>query len=631
MKFRSDINGLRAIAVISVVLFHFNVAWMPGGFAGVDVFFVISGFLMTGIIFKGIEQNNFSILNFYVARVNRIIPALAVLCLVLLVFGWFFLSPFEYRALGKHVGSSMGFLSNIVYWSESGYFDALSHDKWLLHTWSLSVEWQFYIIYPLVLVALRKFMSLRAMKLSVLLGGILGFIFCVIATYKWPNPSYYLLPTRAWEMMVGGIAYLYPFVLKEQRKKIVEWFGLLLILSSYFLISKDNPWPGYLAIFPVFGTFLMIQAQRHDSLITGNGIFQKLGSWSYSIYLWHWPLVVSIYYFSLNDIFIYLGIFLSVLLGFLSNKYIEKMKFRNDFAHILTYLKCKPLYMALFIGSLGSFCFLYISNQINNIPNAHIYDTSSSENGYCFTESGSKSNKGDQKNLSCVIGDTSIKPKVLSFGDSFMGHYEPLLDKIASDLGISILSLTTGSCFPSFSNSDHWPTGNERIAQCIMNRKFLEDNFDDFDTVIISSRWDEFYIDNQDYSNEVYKLVNFLTKEGINVIFLPVPTIFNEFIGMRYKESIINSEQFKIDTFSINIKLDQYNRLKSSELRDKLLSNKRFRYISKELFFPKDTFIYKGQVVPFSSDGGHISILGAEEVWNIINKNGIYDQLKTLL
>ena len=148
-SFRQDINGLRAIAVIAVVLFHFNASWMPGGFAGVDVFFVISGFLMTGIIFRGIEQENFSILKFYVARANRIIPALAVLCLVLLVFGWFYLTPLDYKALGKHAASSVAFLSNIIYWRESGYFDAASHEKWLLHTWSLSVEWQFYILYPL--------------------------------------------------------------------------------------------------------------------------------------------------------------------------------------------------------------------------------------------------------------------------------------------------------------------------------------------------------------------------------------------------------------------------------------------------------------------------------------------------
>jgi len=353
MQFRNDINGLRAIAVIAVLLFHFNASWMPGGFAGVDVFFVISGFLMTGIIFRGIEQENFSLLKFYVARANRIIPALAALCLVLLVFGWFYLTPLDYKSLGKHVGSSIGFFSNIIYWGESGYFDASSHEKWLLHTWSLSVEWQFYIIYPLILVAMHKFMPLKTMKVTVLLGTVLGFIFCVIATYKWPNGAYYLLPTRAWEMMFGGIAYLYPINLKDKNKKLIEWFGLTLIVCSYFLISKDNYWPGYLSLWPVLGTYLILLAKREDSIITSNLVFQKIGAWSYSIYLWHWPVVVAIYFFSLNDLFIFIGIILSIILGFLSNQYIEKTKFSNNFAQLFDYLKCKPLIMVFLIGFLS--------------------------------------------------------------------------------------------------------------------------------------------------------------------------------------------------------------------------------------------------------------------------------------
>ncbi|MFT6835564.1 MAG: peptidoglycan/LPS O-acetylase OafA/YrhL, partial [Francisellaceae bacterium] len=130
VKFRSDINGLRALAVIAVVIYHFEPSWMPGGFAGVDVFFVISGYLMTGIIFKGIEQENFSIIQFYKARAIRIIPALAVMCFILLLFGWFFTFDTTYATMSKHIVSSLTFLSNIVYWGESGYFDASSHQKW---------------------------------------------------------------------------------------------------------------------------------------------------------------------------------------------------------------------------------------------------------------------------------------------------------------------------------------------------------------------------------------------------------------------------------------------------------------------------------------------------------------------
>jgi peptidoglycan/LPS O-acetylase OafA/YrhL len=288
MIFRFDINGLRAIAVIAVVLFHFNPELMPGGFAGVDVFFVISGFLMTGIIFNGLEDHSFSIIRFYMARANRIIPSLSIVCLILLLFGWFFLPPLEFQALTKHIASSITFSSNIIYWRESGYFDVASNSKWLLHTWSLSAEWQFYLIYPLILIALKRFTSTGNIKHLILLGTIVTFIGCIYATQRWPNMSYYLLPTRAWEMMFGGLAFLYPLKsLHKNSKVIVEYLGMFLILASYIFISKESAWPGYLAFIPVFGAFLILLTNRQDSIITNNRIFQYIGKWSYSIYLWH--------------------------------------------------------------------------------------------------------------------------------------------------------------------------------------------------------------------------------------------------------------------------------------------------------------------------------------------------------
>lgn len=358
LQFRKDLNGLRAIAVIAVVLFHFNPSWMPGGFAGVDVFFVISGFLMTGIIFKGLEAHNFSTLKFYVARANRIIPALFVLCLTLLVLGALFLSPEEYKSLGSHAGGSVGFLSNFLYWRESGYFDASSKEKWLLHTWSLSVEWQFYILYPVLLVVMRKILSLQTMKVSIVIGTLIGFIFCAITTPLWPDASYYLLPMRAWELMIGGVAYLYPLELKEKRKKALELTGVIFIIASYLFISEDVKWPGYLAIFPVLGAVFIILSQRSDSFITCNDVFQKIGKWSYSIYLWHWPLVVGLYYFSLNEIYIYPALVITLVFGFLSHRYIEGLRFRVNFNTLGSYVKCKPIYMTLFIATLGSIIFL---------------------------------------------------------------------------------------------------------------------------------------------------------------------------------------------------------------------------------------------------------------------------------
>jgi len=461
MQFRTDINGLRAIAVIAVVLFHFNAAWLPGGFAGVDVFFVISGFLMTGIIFRGIEKNNFSLLKFYVARANRIIPALAALCLVLLVFGWFYLNSIDYKALGNHVASSLAFVSNIIYWQDSGYFAASSHEKWLLHTWSLSAEWQFYIIYPLVLVVMRKFMSIGAMKATVLVGTILGFIFCIFVTYKLPNSAYYLLPARAWEMMIGGVAYLYPWTVPEQKKKPLEWLGLLLIVASYFFISKDSPWPGYLALFPVLGAFFILQAQRNDSVITNNVIFQKLGAWSYSIYLWHWPLVVAIYYYSLDDVFIYLGLVLSVLLGFLSNKYIEKIKFRNDFSSVISYLKCKPMYMALCVILLSSIIintdganieqrsmtsdpkFLYLKKYLSKDYKDNLHITFRRECNFLDSSKEAVNKVRSVLASSCLAVDKN-KRTVLIWGDS---HAQAIAQGFQS-VNYNLMQVATSSCKP---------------------------------------------------------------------------------------------------------------------------------------------------------------------------------------
>ena len=449
MHFREDINGLRAIAVIAVVLFHFNPNWMPGGFAGVDVFFVISGFLMTGIIFKGLEQQNFSLIKFYIARANRIIPALAILCIVLLIFGLFFLSPVDYKSLAKHAVSSIGFISNNIYWLESGYFDAASHEKWLLHTWSLSVEWQFYILYPILLVICNKLIGLTWTKKVILIGTILGFAFCVIATYKWPSSSYFLFPARAWEMMMGGVAYLYPISLNRKKSKALEIIGIIFIAASYLIITKHTPWPGYLALFPVLGTFLIIQANVKNSLITNNFVFQKIGSWSYSIYLWHWPLVVAITYFSLSFSFIYLGVILSLILGYSSNKYIEKIKFPNDFNTPNSYLKCKPILIAGFTSILGLTVFAndgFIKLSPENYQTLVRSSTPSPYRDKCHI----KEYKNPKE--SCEYFGENIS--WATFGDSHVTEVSYALALKLKDKNLGLKHFSFSGCKPSYKEPD---------------------------------------------------------------------------------------------------------------------------------------------------------------------------------
>jgi peptidoglycan/LPS O-acetylase OafA/YrhL len=327
MKFRSDVNGLRALAVLAVVLFHFSIPGFRGGFLGVDVFFVISGFLMTDIIFRGVEKGNFSVLTFYKYRARRIIPALAVLCFALLAFGWFALLPSEFRTLGKAAAGSLGFFSNIVFWREAGYFDSASIGKWLLHTWSLSIEWQFYLLYPLLIVALRKWLPASWTRLLLVAGAVLSLLLCIYLSdpTRWPTAAFYLLPPRAWEMLAGALVYLFPLSVPKRVRFALEWLGLAMIVFGILRFNADDPWPGSLALVPVVGTALVIAAARGYSVLTGNRVAQFIGKISYSVYLWHWPLVVALNYYGrqAQPVWVAGAIAGAFVLGYLSWFFVE--------------------------------------------------------------------------------------------------------------------------------------------------------------------------------------------------------------------------------------------------------------------------------------------------------------------
>ncbi|WP_111861515.1 acyltransferase family protein [Acinetobacter sp. CFCC 10889] len=436
MQFRSDINGLRAFAVLAVVLFHFNPQWLPGGFAGVDVFFVISGFLMTAIIFNSIEKNTFNFFQFYTARANRIIPVLTAVSTVLLVFGWFYLIPTDYQDLGRQIEKSAFFVSNLLFAKGGGYFDTAEHTKWLLHTWSLSVEWQFYIFFPVIIIIFKKYFSLINLKRMVIALFLTSLIYCIYATYKDSKTAYFLLTSRAWEMLLGGLAYLYPWSPKKTTHQVtIQFIGLVIIVASYFLISNTTPWPGYMALIPVLGTYLIIVSNYQHNMLINNPVFSYIGKWSYSIYVWHWPLVVLGYYFELTDWWIY-GIPLSILLGFLSYQLIEKIKFTRYSSWKEIY-KVKAFYMFLFISGCG-----YTIKSIEGMdfrlpPEARmISQEMTNSNPY----------KCDQKQLyECMIGKSS-NIKAMIIGDS---HADTLTTSLASVFDLKsegIISLSTSSC-----------------------------------------------------------------------------------------------------------------------------------------------------------------------------------------
>jgi peptidoglycan/LPS O-acetylase OafA/YrhL len=325
--FRNDINGLRAWAVVSVIFYHFGVPGFGGGFIGVDVFFVISGFLMTGIVVRGLERGNFTIFGFYLARAKRIVPALLCLCAVLILLGWFFLLPPDYKTLSSHAVYSLSFLSNIEYWREAGYFDVASHEKWLLHTWSLSVEWQFYLLLPIALWVTWRLKPGRAGQTAIIIAGIaLSLTASVVTTKADPTQAFFLLHTRAWEMLAGGLV----FMLAEGRallpvtRRIVEAAGLLLIVLSIAFFNHDSVWPGYRAVIPVAGAMMVLYADR-ASVWTGNAFAGWLGDRSYSLYLWHWPIYVGLVYveFRYNYLAIAGGIAATLLLGHFSYVLVE--------------------------------------------------------------------------------------------------------------------------------------------------------------------------------------------------------------------------------------------------------------------------------------------------------------------
>lgn len=327
-RFRSDINGLRAWAVGAVMLYHFGVPGFGGGYVGVDLFFVISGFLMTGIVVGGLLRGDFSVWAFYMARARRIVPALVALCAVLLTLGWWLLLPLDYKHLAQHALAALGFFSNIQFWREAGYFDTVSHEKWLLHTWSLSVEWQFYLLLPLGLGAVWKyFPGRRSMTIVIALALLVSLALSMLVSPLKPTSAFFLLPTRAWEMLAGGLVYMLALkpTLSARQRRLVELAGFALIVAAIAGLDSTSVWPGWRALVPVLGAVLVLVAGRPDSRWTGTRLAQLLGSRSYSLYLWHWPIVVALAYTQRQTTpsAIVAGLILTLVLGELSFRWVE--------------------------------------------------------------------------------------------------------------------------------------------------------------------------------------------------------------------------------------------------------------------------------------------------------------------
>ena len=306
MKYRSDIDGLRSVAVLSVVAYHYFSPVIHGGFIGVDIFFVISGYLISGIVIGEIGNNNFSILRFYRRRITRIFPALACVLIASLMLGWIILFPDEYKSLGNNVLASTAFLENIYLWLQSGYFDSDSVKKPLLHIWSLGVEEQFYIIYPPMLMLAHRLRILNGKFLAVCC--LISFCASLYVIKYSQSADFYLPFTRYWELSVGGMLAWRERVVdrglapvrsaRAVPAAVLSGAGMLAILAGFFLINTRTPFPGAAALVPVLGAALIIGAGPTswlNRLALSNRAAVFVGKISYPLYLWHWPLLAFLY------------------------------------------------------------------------------------------------------------------------------------------------------------------------------------------------------------------------------------------------------------------------------------------------------------------------------------------------
>jgi len=327
MSYRPDIDGLRALAVLFVVGYHAFPGKLPGGFIGVDVFFVISGFLISSILFESLHRGSFSIKDFYVRRIKRIFPSLLIVLASVYALGWFVLLSDEFQSLGKHMAGGAGFISNWMLWSEVGYFDKSAETKPLLHLWSLAIEEQFYIFWPLLLwFSFKKKWKPLLVITSLMTGSF--FLNCYL-TYQDPSAGFYSPFTRFWELLSGAVLARAAWS-KEGRRSRLSALGILLVISGAFLIRKEFQFPGYWALIPVAGAWMMIAAgprawiNRH---VLSSPLLVWFGLISFPLYLWHWPLlsVAHVMEESFPITPIRVGaVLLSIFLAWLTYRWIEK-------------------------------------------------------------------------------------------------------------------------------------------------------------------------------------------------------------------------------------------------------------------------------------------------------------------
>jgi len=438
--YRAEIDGLRALAVLAVVIYHAFPNLLPGGFAGVDIFFVISGFLIGGILLDDIERGSFSFVDFYARRVRRIFPALLIVMAACLAFGWFALFPDEYKMLAKHVLGGAGFVSNYVLWNEVGYFDTAAETKPLLHLWSLAIEEQYYVVFPALLLLARR------RPLALVLGmALVSFALNVGGVSHHTSATFYSPASRLWELLLGTVLayqlrqrndqYNSSVVSERSRRDAADAglralqsiLGLVLLAGAMVVLRAERHFPGWWALLPTLGALLVISAGSQawcNRVLLSNRLMVGIGLISYPLYLWHWPLLAfaRIVESGLPSARIrVLAMFAALVLSWLTWLVIERPIRRPVFGRRKVLVLCTAmLALALAAG---------LMYRYDGVPNrASVVDSARQQQDLIFTP--------DYRNAEvcmahygfvgalqyCQLDQPQRAPTVLLLGDSHAGH-----------------------------------------------------------------------------------------------------------------------------------------------------------------------------------------------------------------
>ena len=493
MRYRSDIDGLRAIAVMSVVLFHAKFPVIHGGFIGVDIFFVISGYLITKIIHNELNADKFSIARFYERRIRRILPALFFMFTITTVIASVLFFPDDLVSFGKSMIASTLFTSNIFFWQNSNYFSNLSETQPLLHTWSLAVEEQFYIFFPLVLAFVHKNLRDKYLATTVVLA-VSSFVFSVWLVSESATSAFYLASSRAWELLIGSLVAIgaFPIIKSQKIRECIAASGLGMLVFGIFTFSKSTLFPGASALIPCLGAACIIYAGEQSDTYTGRFLslrpFVFIGLISYSLYLWHWPIIVFYSYVFYPTVYMKIGLVAaSIGAGILSWHFVEKpwrkQLGQTKYSHLFgvtTSLMAFFVVVGVAVYMNDGFPSRYSKESVHLASYAKYEPAESFREGVCFLSS--NYNDISLFNKKECLTLASNKKNYLLLGDSYAAHLWSGLAYALKD--VNVMQATASGCKPL--------VNGKGVKRC---RDLMTYIFNDYlpntkiDALLISGRW----------------------------------------------------------------------------------------------------------------------------------------------